>query len=174
MSRTPSAPRRSAGSARRALAIPAVLLVAVLAASCGSSSEQAAATSTTPPSTAPSAATGSGTTAPAGGCISRIPGAVLRADEAVVRFDPQQVCPGYVTIAPGTPVTFINQDAQAHTVTITEGSLPDGAVVETTTVEAGGSWARTFDAVGTFTYVTDAIPSFRGAIEVTTGGGMSH
>jgi len=103
-----------------------------------------------------------------------MPGQVLTAEEAVVRFSPSQVCPGSVTIVPGTPVTFKNQDAVVHTVTITEGNMPGGKAVSSGTAEAGGTWVRQFDSPGTFTYVTDAIPSFRGTVEVTTPGAMSH
>ncbi len=103
-----------------------------------------------------------------------MPGQILTADEAVVRFSPSQVCPGYVTIALGTPVTFKNQDTSAHTITITEGNMPGGKTVTSGTAEPGQVWVRTFDTVGTFTYVTDAIPSFRGTVEVTAPGAMSH
>lgn len=142
---------------------------------CSSSSTDTAATDPSAPS---SSATGGtiaapGTTEPGSRCVSRMPGEILSAEEAVVRFSPSQVCPGYVTIVPGTPVTFVNDDTQTRTVTITEGNLPDGAVVATGTVDAGGTWVRTFDTAGTFTYVTDAIPTFRGAVEVTTGD-MAH
>ena len=102
-----------------------------------------------------------------------MPGQILSAEEAVVRFSPSQVCPGYVTIVPGTPVTFKNQDTATHSITISEGNMPGGKVVMTGTAEAGRAWVQTFDTLGTFTYVTDAIPSFRGTVEVTTGT-MSH
>jgi plastocyanin len=122
---------------------------------------------------APKPAT-AGTTYPEGQCISRMPGQILTADEAVVRFSPSQVCPGYVTIVPGTPVTFKNQDTKAHTITITEGNMPDGKAVTNGIAEPGQTWVRTFDTVGTYTYVTDAIPTFRGTVEVTTPGATSH
>lgn len=161
----------AARSSRHAVGLLVVALAASAALGCSSSSTDTASTGSSAPTSSVTGATaaGPGTTEAGGRCVSRMPGEILTADEAVVHFSPSQVCPGYVTVAPGTPVSFVNEDTQAHTITITEGNLPDGAVVTTTSVATGETWVQTFDAVGTFSYVTDAIPTFRGAIEVTTG-----
>lgn len=173
MSPTWPATSRATRPTRHLRTLCAAGMLAVVALGCSSSTEQATTTSTTSGASTP--ATGGQTTTPVidddGRCITRMPGEILSADEAVVRFTPVQVCPGYVTIAPGTPVTFTNADTVVHTITITEGNMPDGAVVATGTAEPGGSWVQTFDTLGSYSYVTDAIPSFRGTVEVTTGDG---
>ncbi len=160
---------------RRLQTTLAVGLLAATAFGCSSSTEQVATPSTDPTEQTSSATDGSvvapGVIDAEGRCITRMPGEILSADEAVVRFTPEQVCPGYVTIVPGTPVTFLNADTVEHTITITEGNAPDGTVVTTGIAPPGGTWVQTFDALGTFSYLTDAIPSFRGTVEVTGGGG---
>jgi plastocyanin len=152
------------------LAVAAVLPTAALG--CSSSKGSASApTSTTIASdgTTPGTATDSTGTGRQGfDCTFRMPGEILTADEAVVRFDSTGVCPGYVTIAPGTPVTWQNIDTVEHTVTVTEGNLPGGKEVATDTVPPGGTWVRTFDSEGFSLFVTDAIPAFRGVVEVTS------
>ncbi len=103
-----------------------------------------------------------------------MPGEILSAADAVVRFSPEQVCPGYVTIAPGTDVTWANVDTVAHTVTITEGNNdPQGKPVASTTVAPGTTWVRAFDQAGVYTFTTDAIPSFRGTVDASDGT-MAH
>lgn len=161
---------------RRLAVIHAVAMVPVTLLGCGSSAPDqskavpAGSTGLTTSSLAVRPPPAPGTTSPGdGGCVTRMPGQILSAEEAVVRFSPSQVCPGYVTIAPGTPVTFANQDTKAHTITITEGNLPGGKVVADGVAEPGQTWVRTFDTLGAFTYTTDAIPSFRGTVEVTDG-----
>lgn len=186
MGRT-SLPRSSSPTVRRGLVcgVAAVALAGGLLG-CGSSSTTSA-PATSAPTTAGSS-TGStpggstvgtspkapGTTYPEDGrCISRMPGEILTAEEAVVRFSSQQVCPGYVTILPGTAVTFKNRDTVAHTITITEGNMPDGKEIANGIAEPGQTWVREFNTLGTFTFVTDAVPSFRGSVEVTDGS-MNH
>ena len=172
--------RRGAGSAVAALALTATLM------GCGSST-----TSSAPATSAPTTAGSSrgstpggstvdtgpkapGTTYPEDGrCISRMPGEILTAEEAVVRFSTAQVCPGYVTILPGTAVTFSNKDSVAHTISITEGNMPGGKEIANGVAEPGQTWVRDFNTLGMFTFVTDAVPSFRGTVEVTDGT-MKH
>jgi len=116
-----------------------------------------------------STSTSPGTAVAEGQCISRMPGEILTADEAVVRFSTTRVCVAYVTIKPGTPVTFKNEDSVAHTISITETDLTTGAPVADGVAGPGLTWVRTFDTEGVFSFVTDAIPSFHGTVEVTTG-----
>lgn len=104
-------------------------------------------------------------TVPENWCDSKAPGVPVPAAEAVVKFDRQQVCPGYVTVALGTEVTWRNLDSIPHVVTITT-SVGSDEVVDQATVAAGSEWKRTFDTAGSFGYRTDAIPSMRGTVEV--------
>lgn len=170
-------PNRRMTSGRVLAASGAAVLLAVgLGCSSTSSTETAGSTTAAPATTATGGSRPgtAGTTYPEGGkCLSRMPGEILTADEAVVRFTPSQICPGYVTVAPGTPVTFKNNDTASHVVTITEGTSGTGKTVATATVAAGKTWAQSSDTPGSSTFVIDAIPSFRGTIEVV-GGAMQH
>jgi plastocyanin len=146
----------------RRLVVVVVAVAALALAGCGSSKSKTPAASPT--------TTGDTTATTTGGfdCTFGTPGQILSAEQAVVKFSPSGVCPGYVTIAPGTAVTWQNQDTVSHTVTVTEGNLPGGKVVATGTAAPGGSWVQPFATEGFYLYVTDALPSFRGVVEVTT------
>ena len=109
-------------------------------------------------------------------CISRMPGEILTEAEAVVRFSTTKACPGYVTIRPGTKVTFHNEDSVAHRITVnptnaTGEQLPE---VAAGTAGPGRTWMHVFDDLGMFSFSLDAIPSFRGPVEVTEGDSMHH
>ncbi len=175
------APRR----ARRALAATggAVVLLVALAA-CGKDDAPAPAASSTPATTV--AAT-TGTTGPANPlmahedprsntgvpgpngstCISKAPGEVYTAAEAFIRFSPETICPGFVTIAVDTPVTFDNRDTAPHEVKITRGAAADAPVVATQTVAPGQQWSQSWSAADNLAFRIDAIPSFVGTITVT-------
>lgn len=162
---TPAAPHPRRRPHRPAATVPAVVAVALaglLAAGCGSGGdgEERGATATT----AVDAVSG-GHGADPGECVSRTPGQLLSEVEAVVRFTPEQICPGYVTIAAGTRVTWVNQDDVAHEVRVTQGTDPVAAEV----LEPGRSWQYQFDVPGAFTFETDAIEAFRGTVEVQRG-----
>lgn len=109
-----------------------------------------------------------------GQCVSRMPGQGLTPDEAVVYFSTESVCPGYVTVGVGVPVTFANTDDVAHRVTVHTGATGTGDTLLDTTIEPGQSYLRAFTSPGVLTYQTDALPSFRGTIEVLPPGTVSH
>lgn len=102
------------------------------------------------------------------GCVTRAPGEPLTRDEAIVRFTTEQVCPGYVTVIAGTPVTFVNEDDVPHTVTVqvmdATGTLGD--VVLREEVPAGEYVEQQFVEPGILAFTTDALPAFRGTVEV--------
>ncbi len=105
-----------------------------------------------------------------------MPGEILTEAEAVVRFSTAKACPGYVTVRPGTEVTFHNEDSTAHRVTIngtnaTGETLPE---VASGVAQPGATWVLAFDDLGMFSYTLDAIPTFRGTVEVTEGDSMHH
>jgi plastocyanin len=147
-------------TARRRLMV-AVAVAALAFAGCSSSKPTTTAVTTT-------TADATATTADGFNCNAGTPGQILTPDQAVVKFSPSGVCPGYVTVTPGTTVTWQNQDTVSHTITVTEGNLPGGKVVATGTAPPGGTWTQAFPTEGFNLYVTDALPSFRGVVEVTT------
>jgi len=66
--------------------------------------------------------------------------------------------PATLTVAPGTIVTWINQDSVAHTVAI--------AGTESPRLNTGDSWSYTFDTAGAFDYICGIHPHMKGQIEV--------
>ena len=168
---------------RLAAAAAAELLLLGLAA-CGKDATPAPGASSTPATTA-AATTGTtatpnplmahgdpesntGVPGPGGSsCISKAPGEVYSAAEAVIRFSPETICPGFVTVPVGTPVTFDNRDTAPHEVKITRGAAPDAPVIASQTVAPGQQWAQSWSAADNLAFRIDAIPSFVGTITVT-------
>jgi plastocyanin len=150
---------------RRGLLAGAALL-ALGGAACGSGDGDAT-PAPAPATIAPDAAVA------APGCESVEPGAVVDAALAVISFDDQGVCPGWVTVVRGTQVTFRNADDTAHTVTVTETQVPDAAEVARFEVAPGASQPFDTLAVGRMGFATDALPGFRGTIEVVEGDGTA-
>jgi plastocyanin len=99
-------------------------------------------------------------------CISKAPGELYTAAEAVIRFSPESICPGFVTVSPRTPVTFANLGTEPYTVTLTRGTQADGPVLATEAVAPGATWVQTFDATGDVAFRISAIRSFVGTIYV--------
>ena len=60
-------------------------------------------------------------------------------------------------------MTWRNAGDAPHTVTASDGSF------DSEMIAAGGSWARTFETAGTFTYVCAFHPQMEGVVEVTAG-----
>ena len=142
--------------------------VIVLGLGCSASEDTAATTTSSDTSASEGTTSAGGVTDPLGECPHKLPGEVLTADEAVVRFSPARVCPGYVTVGLGTPVGFVNIGGAAATVAIWEGIATDAAEPPLTDerLEAGGRWEWSPTEIGVYTYRTDALESFTGTIEV--------
>lgn len=68
--------------------------------------------------------------------------------------------PAVLSIATGTQITWTNAGAAPHTVSIQEGE--SSGVLET-----GGTFERTFDTVGSFSYVCAIHPAMTGTINVS-------
>jgi plastocyanin len=96
-------------------------------------------------------------------CAQHMPGDLLTAAEAMVMFDPQHVCLGYVTVRPGTPVMFHNTDTAAHRVTILGGGDVQIAAFD---VAGGSAVSRSLTTAGIYRFRLSAIESFVGTIEV--------
>jgi plastocyanin len=69
--------------------------------------------------------------------------------------------PATLSVPVGSTVTWQNTGEAPHTVTADDGSFDSDMIA------AGGSWARTFDAVGTYRYVCAFHPGMEGVVEVT-------
>lgn len=143
-------------------------------AACSSDSKTATPSTSGPAATTPatnaptSAGSGSTTTlsVPENWCQSRMPGELLSAEEAVVRFQAGAICPGYVTVKTGTPITFQNIDSTTHTVVIGTGLTPDKDVVASQELAPGATWVQTYDAPVTYNYFVNGFEGFRGTLEV--------
>lgn len=99
-------------------------------------------------------------------CPSYMPGQVLTPEQATVQFDESRVCPGYVTVAPGTLVTFKNTGSKAATITLTKSYQIDSELIDKLTVEAGDIQTFVRDTPMTIYYHPSSVPTFRGEIEI--------
>jgi plastocyanin len=106
-----------------------------------------------------------GSTAASGNvqCAQHMPGDLLSASEAMVVFDPEHVCLGYVTVRPGTAITWHNVDSVEHQVRIEDGN---GTELMSFSVPGGGAAQRSVDTGGVYRFKVSAIESFVGTIEV--------
>lgn len=65
-----------------------------------------------------------------------------------------------LTVAAGTTVTWMNLDPVAHTVTDVDGMWDSGLF------EQDGTWSKTFDTPGVYTYYCIPHPMMIGTVEV--------
>lgn len=161
----PTRTRRARPARRHVAAL--VAAGALVVAGCGGDDPTDAATPTT--------------AAPAGpddldegmslGCASLPPGQPMTAQQAVVRLSTDQICPGYVTVVLGTPVSFVNEAEGPVSVTVhvqaSTGELGELLVDEV--LEPGEFLEHDFAAAGLYGYSTDVVESFRGTVEVQPG-----
>jgi plastocyanin len=107
-------------------------------------------------------------------CADVEPGVVVDAPLAVVRFDPEKVCPGWVTVERGTTVTFANDDVVERTVVVTADQLPDSVEIARIVVPPGAIGSLETPDLARMGFSTDALPGFRGTVEVVDPGGATH
>ena len=69
--------------------------------------------------------------------------------------------PATTSIAPGTTVTWVNNDDEAHTVTADDGLFDSGRL------DSGDSYSVWFDGSGTVAYHCEPHPHMTGSIEVS-------
>ena len=69
--------------------------------------------------------------------------------------------PATTSIAPGTTVTWVNNDDEAHTVTADEGLFDSGRL------DPGDSYSVWFDGSGTVAYHCEPHPHMTGSIEIS-------
>jgi hypothetical protein len=146
-----------------------------LAGCSGSGGDSAKGPATISPETS-TTASGSATGAAGRAVCGEIePGVVVGESQAIVYFDPQGVCPGWVTVTQGTPVTFANDGLAPSTVVVTVTQMPGSDEVARFTIPAGGSQPLDTPDVATMAFTTDALPGFRGTVEVVgPDGAMQH
>lgn len=84
----------------------------------------------------------------------------LPSEPNVVRIRDYQYSPATLTVAPGTEVTFVNCDSDAHTATSTGGSWDSGLMTQNVV------YKRTFAASGRFDYLCSPHPFMTGAVVV--------
>ena|ERR687886_536565 len=73
--------------------------------------------------------------------------------------------PPNISVAPGTTVTWVNNDTVPHTTTADDGTW------DSETLQPGQSFSFTFSSAGTFPYHCEIHPSMRGTVTVGGGGG---
>lgn len=71
--------------------------------------------------------------------------------------------PATLTVAAGTTVRFVNDDAEAHTVTAAGGTFNSEGI------DGGASWSYRFATAGRFDYFCALHPYMRGAVVVAAG-----
>lgn len=71
--------------------------------------------------------------------------------------------PGSLTVAPGTTVTWTNEDNFAHTVTAEEGAP---ASFDSGDLEGDATFEQTFEKAGTYPYVCEIHPAMSGEVVV--------
>jgi plastocyanin len=69
--------------------------------------------------------------------------------------------PPNATVAPGTTVTWVNDDQAPHTATANDGAFDSG------TLQPGQSYSFTFDKPGTYAYHCNIHPDMTGTITVS-------
>jgi plastocyanin len=108
----------------------------------------------TDPTTVPA-----GTTAPAES-TTPAPNSTTTVDIHDHAFNPAQL-----NVAPGTTVTFVNNDTEPHTATANDGLFDSGVL------EPGSSFDVWLDGSGTVGYHCELHPDMQGSIVVGEGGG---
>ncbi len=131
-----------------------LVLIAFAAAACGDDDdEDTAGGGDTIAESAPAEETGAGT-ATGGGAGAAAPRA---AKVEIVEF---AFVPKTTTIQAGGKVTWLNQDAAAHTASADDGFFDTG------TLNEGKLQAETFERPGTYSYICEFHPFMEGRVEV--------
>lgn len=140
-----------------------MLSLVLLAGACGGDKTDSASSTSTKDRTTTTMA---GHGAVDADCPSYMPGQVLTPEQATVQFDESRVCPGYVTVAPGTVVTFKNTGKEVATITLTKSYQLDSELVDKLTVEPGDYKTFVRDTPMTIYYHPSSVPTFRGEVEI--------
>jgi plastocyanin len=82
------------------------------------------------------------------------------ASGATVHIKDFKFVPATVTVAPGTTITFINDDQEPHTVTATNHSFDSEGL------DTNQKWAHAFAKAGSFAYFCEMHPYMHGTVIV--------
>lgn len=93
---------------------------------------------------------------------SALPGTSVAAGP-VVRIERSRFSAAELTVAPGTTVVFVNDDAFAHTVTSRNGSP---TAFDSGELGQGDTFAMTFEEPGTYAYFCRVHPTMRAVVVV--------
>jgi plastocyanin len=94
-------------------------------------------------------------------------GAQQQDQMAMVSIENFAFNPPNISVAPGTTVTWVNNDTVPHTTTASDGTW------DSETLQPGESFSFTFDTPGTFPYFCEIHPFMTGTVTVGEGGGAS-
>ena len=93
--------------------------------------------------------------------------AMKAAAPAIVVISGYEYNPSVLTIAPGTTVTWVNEDETPHTVT------ENGKIFRSAALDTGDRFSYTFAQSGEFTYYCTLHPMMVGKIVVKPAGASS-
>ena len=79
---------------------------------------------------------------------------------ATVHIQDFRFVPATLKVAPGTTVTFVNDDQEPHTVTATDHSFDSEGL------DTNQKWAHAFANAGTYTYFCEMHPYMHGTVTV--------
>jgi plastocyanin len=92
--------------------------------------------------------------------LAALPLAAPAATTATVHIKDFKFVPAVVSVAPGTTVTFVNDDQEPHTVTATNHSFDSEGL------DTNQKWSYTFAKAGTYAYFCEMHPYMHGTVTV--------
>jgi plastocyanin len=95
--------------------------------------------------------------------VTLVAGAALAAQDKTMTVSIENFAfdPPNMTVAPGTTVTWVNNDQTAHTVTANNGAFDSG------TLQPGQSYSFTFEKAGTYAYHCNIHPDMSATVTVS-------
>jgi plastocyanin len=99
--------------------------------------------------------------------VTLVAGAALAAQDKTMTVSIENFAfdPPNMTVAPGTTVTWVNNDQTAHTVTANNGAFDSG------TLQPGQSYSFAFDQAGTYAYHCNIHPDMIATVTVSGASG---
>jgi plastocyanin len=141
-------------------AIAVLVFAAVAAAQSVFPEDQAHSHDSSQPAAVPTETTAPAETTVPVETTAPVPNSTMTVDIREHAFNPAQL-----NVAPGTTVTFVNNDTEPHTATA------DNGLFDTGVLEPGYSFDVFFDEAGTVTYHCELHPDMQGSIVVGEAGG---
>jgi plastocyanin len=92
--------------------------------------------------------------------LAALPLAAPAATTATVHIKDFKFVPAVVSVAPGTTVTFVNDDQEPHTVTATNHAFDSEGL------DTNQKWPHTFAKAGTYAYFCEMHPYMHGTVTV--------